>query len=354
MRMDDLTKTAMRPPLLLFAAASILLFSQALPGQLSRPPRGAALKRKDSQSNIPGLKIWQDNMTTLGKKWCDNKTYGFGWEADVWYYDGTRIYYQVADYTGDHSWDKCALHIAQQYRNYILTNNGKLPGWRVFPRGMRMAWERTHDESYKQAVILLSKNSAFAYRGGSPNDNGIRETAYIAEAYMEAEKVGEPRNPKLAQAAGYLIDDFKRIFVTGGYNIHQPFFDGLAAESLIQYYELTKDPKVPPAIKMMLDGDWEKAYDTKSHQLAYNPDPQGPTCSVGCGKFVPDISNLIAPAYAWYWRFSNDDVYRQRGDEIFGNAMHTDISYSGKIFSQNYRWSFDYVRWRSGGSMASQ
>ncbi|MDQ2710938.1 MAG: hypothetical protein M3Y72_06095 [Acidobacteriota bacterium] len=194
---------------------------------------------------------------------------------------------------------------------------------------------------------MLATNSAFAGGGGSPSDNGIRETAYIAEAYMEAERVGEPRNPKLAQAAGYLIDDFRRIFITGGYKIHQPFFDGLAAEALIEYYELVRDPRVPPAIKLMLDGDWA-AYDPKSHQLVYNPDPPGPTCSEGCRKYFPDLTNLIDPAYAWYWRYSGDDLYRQRGDEMFGNAMLTDISYSGKIFSQNYRWSFDYVRWRSG------
>ncbi len=49
---------------------------------------------------------------------------------------------------------------------------------------------------------------------------------------------------------------------------------------------------------------------------------------------------MIVPAYAWYWRYSGDDLYRERGDQMFGNAMNTDISYSGKTFSQNYRWSF--------------
>ena len=85
--------------------------------------------------------------------------------------------------------------------------------------------------------------------------------------------------------------------------------------------------------------------------MMYNTDPAGPTCSVSCQKYMPDLTNLVAPAYAWYWRFSDDDKYRKEADEMFEHALDTNIGYSGKIFSQNYRWSFDYVRWRSGGSM---
>ena len=109
-------------------------------------------------------------------------------------------------------------------------------------------------------MILLAKHSAFAVLGGHPSDKLIRETAFIVEAYLEAERVGEPRNPKLGQAAGYLLNDFQRLFATGGYKLHQPFFDGLAAEALIDYYEVTHDSRVPPAIKLMVDGLWDKGY----------------------------------------------------------------------------------------------
>jgi hypothetical protein len=301
----------------------------------------------------PGLAKWQNDMMSLGRKWCDGKTYGFGWEQDVWYYDGTRVYYQLADYTQDPFWNQCALNVARQYRDYVISNSGKIPGWRVFPRGLRMAWERTGDDSYKQAVILLATNSAFAWSAGNPSDAVIRETAYVAEAYMEAERVGQPRNPKLQQAARYLMNDFQRIFITGGYSLHQPFFDGLAAEALIDYYTLTGNPSVPPAIKLMLDGDWAKAYNQTTHQLAYNPDPTGPTCNTGCQSYVPDITNLLDPAYAWYWSYSQNDTYRQEADIMFGHALDTDIGYDGKIFSQNYRWTFDFVQWRTGISPAA-
>jgi Ricin-type beta-trefoil lectin domain-like/Ricin-type beta-trefoil lectin domain len=300
----------------------------------------------------PGLAKWQDEMITLGRTWCNGKTYAFGYEDDVWYYDGTRVYYQIADYTQDPSWNACALNVSHQYRDYVISNSGKIPGWRVFPRGLRMAWERTGDDSYKQAVILLATNSAFASTAGNPSDTVIRETAFVAEAYMEAERVGQPRNPLLAKAIGYLEADFQRIFVTGGYSLHQPFFDGLAAEALIDYYQLTGDASVPPAVKIMLDGDWAKAYNQTTHELAYNPDPPGPTCNTGCQGYVPDITNLLDPAYAWYWTISKDPTYLQEADIMFGNGLDTDISYSGKIFSQNYRWTFDYVQWRTGATPA--
>lgn len=296
----------------------------------------------------PGLSKWQNTMLTLGRKWCDGKTYGFGYEEDVWYYDGTRVYYQLADYTQDPFWNQCALNVAHQYRDYVISNSGKIPGWRVFPRGLRMAWERTGDPTYQQAVILLATKSAFAFTAGDPSDTVMRETAYVAEAYMEAERVGQPRNPLLAKAVGYLEADFQRIFVTGGYKLHQPFFDGLASEALIDYYDLTQDASVPPAIKLMLDGNWANAYNQTTHELAYNPDPPGPTCSVSCQGYVPDITNLLDPAYVWYWTISKDPTYLQEADTMFGNALNTDISYSGKIFSQNYRWTFDYVQWRTG------
>lgn len=328
-----------------------LLFLAVLPAMPAlRSHKKESVKKTKSGQDFPGLSVWQKNMTVLGRKWCNGKKYGFGWEADVWFYDGTRVYYQIADYTHDSSWNSCALNVAQQYRDYVLEHSGKIPGWRVFPRGMRMAWQRTGDDTYKQAVILLARNSAYAYKAGGASDTLIRETAYVVEAYLEAERVGEPRNPKLQTAVDYLLGDFQRIFVTAGYKINQPFFDGLAAEALIDYYIVTQDPKIPPAIKLMVDGLWAKGYDHDQHKLAYNPDPEGPTCTVGCGKYVPDLSNLISPAYAWYWRFSNDDVYRQRADQIFDHSMDTDIAYSGKIFSQNYRWSFDYVYWRGGGA----
>ena len=298
---------------------------------------------------IPGLKKWRQTMLTLGRRWCDpSKQFSFGWEGDVWYYDGARVYFQIEDYTGNHKWDECAMNIARQYRDFVVSRNGAVPGWRNFATGMRMAYERTHDESYKKAVLLMAANSPYARRGGAITDDLIRETAYALDMYVEAEKLGERRNPLAAQAAAYLLGDFEALFVRGNYTIHQTFFDGLAAEALIGYYELSHDASIPPAIKTMLDWLWDRGSDQKHGKLIYNPDPVGPRCKDYCQQYQTVTNNLIAPAFAWYYSLTGDVTYQQRGDVFFEHALDEDISYSGKIFSQNFRWSFDYVKWRGG------
>ena len=73
-----------------------------------------------------------------------------------------------------------------------------------------------------------------------------------------------------------------------------------------------------------------------------------------------NLNQLVAPAFAWYWKFSQDNTYLTRGDAMFSAGVlgagtnskasitDQDYSWSGKEFSLNYKWSFDYVRWRSG------
>src|ERR1035441_3232919 len=85
---------------------------------------------------IPSIDVWQQKMTSLGQQWCNpSEQMSFGYEPQIWYYDGGRTYFQIADYTGrPANWEPCALNIVGQYRDYVLSNNGALPGWRVFPR----------------------------------------------------------------------------------------------------------------------------------------------------------------------------------------------------------------------------
>ena len=120
---------------------------------------------------------------------------------------------------------------------------------------------------------------------------------------------------------------------------------GLMAEALIQYYEETKDPRVPPAIKAAADGLWARAWIPDGNGFYY--ESTNPT------KAAPDLNLLIAPAYAWLYRLTGDPVYQQRGDLIFQGGVEGAWLEQGKQFSQNYRWSFDYVKWRLHPDMDS-
>jgi hypothetical protein len=171
-------------------------------------------------------------------------------------------------------------------------------------------------------------------------------------AFIDAEKLGAPRHPHLLRYVDYLIGHYDQIFVSKTYSIHQTFYDGLAAEAMIDYYEFTGDPRIPPTIKIMLDWMYNTGWNKEKGKLIWNPDPLGPTCASSCQVYVTDLINLIVPSFAWYWSITGDPVYQERGDEIWSHALDSDISYSGKIFSQNYKWSFDYLRWRKGSSVA--
>jgi hypothetical protein len=119
----------------------------------------------------------------------------------------------------------------------------------------------------------------------------------------------------------------------------QPFMVGLLCEALIQYYEVTKDPRVPPAIKTALDGLWEWAWIQNDKAFFYQS-------SEKTNQGAPDLNLLIAPAYAWLYRMTGDPTYQRRADLVFEGGVEGAWLDGGKHFSQNYRWSFDYVKWR--------
>jgi len=289
---------------------------------------------------------WEANMFSLGAKWCKTDTVlSFGVESQVWYYDGARVYFQIADRTQDKKWEDCALWIAKQYRDYVIKANGGQPAYRLFPHGLEMAYRRTGDETYKQAVLLMAKNAPYAVSGGGVSTKLIRETAYVLNCYLAAERLGAGRHAQTERAVSQLLGHYSMLFDTHSYELHQTFFDGLAAEALIDWYEATGDLRVPAAIKRMLDWHWFEGWNGK--QLVYNPDPLGATCENSCGKYASELIALSMPAFGWYSRLTGDATYRERGDVMWSHMHDTDIAYTGKIFSQNYRWTFAYLSWRN-------
>jgi hypothetical protein len=322
-------------------------------------PRQAALPAKIP--DLPGLGVWRREMTDTGYLWCDPKArYGFGNEREVWYYDGAYVFFQVYDYTGKTKWKDCALNVASQFRDYVLSTDppGRIPPWRVFTQGLRRAYEATHDASYRRAVEALINNSAFARTDGSPEDAAIRETAYLLRGYTDAKLLGIPIDPERAQrAANYLIGIADILFAAEpmktNATIHEDFFDGLLAEALIYYYDnWVKDPRIPPTIAKLCDWVYAYLWDPKAKAMIYNPFPKntGPVrqCQEMCRESERTLMNLVIPAYFWYWRLTGDDAMRRRGDEMFAHALDDPIDDKGKSYSQNFKWSFDGVRWRTG------
>jgi hypothetical protein len=82
------------------------------------------------------------------------------------------------------------------------------------------------------------------------------------------------------------------------------------------------------------------------------------------------LNNLISPMYAWLYHKTGLSQYQTEGDEIWQHGILYDgaaggafnqigagngptAGNSGKVFSEGYYWSFDYVKWR-GATTPSQ
>jgi hypothetical protein len=80
-----------------------------------------------------------------------------------------------------------------------------------------------------------------------------------------------------------------------------------------------------------------------------DPEPAGTRCDVDCQKYTSsDLNNLLAPAFAWYWRLTGDDKYRERGDDLFSHEYDDNNPWNAKEWSQSFYWSWDFVAWREG------
>ncbi len=285
-------------------------------------------------------------MTTKGGTFCNaaNITSQGMYEGNVWFYDGIRVYYQIADYTGNASWNDCAGYVKNVFKPYVLATSG-IRGWRVFPHGLQMDYLRTGDTTSKDAAIRFATDSAYSKYGGGifpgvNDDDGLqRETAYLIHAYRIAGLMGQPKEALYAQSVDFLLGMIDQQFVSKTVSYTKPFYTGLVAEALIQYYEETHDPRIPPAIKVALDEIWSRSWISASNSFYYDSNSSPVVGS-------PDLNLLIAPAYAWIYKLTGDPVYQQRGDLIFEGGVKGAWLGGGKQFSQNYRWSFDYVKWR--------
>jgi hypothetical protein len=324
-------------------------------------------------------------MLTFGERQCHYFRQP-GWEGghgDT-YYDGARVFYQIADYLGDPKyngtpWVQCAQLAAVKYRDQVLSDKGAAP-WNNFSSGPRMYNQRAGDLLSKQTVHLLA-TSAFAADstrtgGGFNPDYGsrydmAREIAYAIKNHLDDEALGAPHRARFNELVNHAIKHYDQWFVSkqaqtnpipsqdGPIGI-QPFMVGLNMQALIAYYEKYQDPRIPSLIRLATDELYKLAWRPTGGGFYYNSG-----IGTGADQAEPGLNLLIAPAYAWMYKMTGETMYRDRGDEIFAAGVHythcasspdstcpgvTKGGYlwSGKQFNQQYVWSIDYVRWRQG------
>jgi hypothetical protein len=318
---------------------------------------------------IPELARWEAQMLTYGQRHCalyDDPTLTADQRLGATYYDAIRVFYQIADYTGNSAWNGCAAKARAVYRDaYVISNHGGVPGYWNFTTGLRMDWGRTGDALSKSAVVELSRNAAYA-ADATPLEwtegTGLsREVAYAILGYLNAEAVGEPRRARLGAHVDQALGHIDQWFISKSsrapvpFNEHpeaagqyylQPFMVGLTTQALIHYWEVTGDARVLPAIKTALDAIWERAWVPADEAFWYENWVPNPANPFPAKPGAPDLNLLIAPAFAWVYAQTGDTKYRDRGDQVFAGGVKGAWLDGAKQFNQNYMWSFSYVRWR--------
>jgi hypothetical protein len=287
---------------------------------------------------LPALTKYTNDMRNYGTQYC-NSTLSAGVESGVWYYDGILVYHKASKYLNDPTFiTSCAQNVKNMYIPYVVNNNGSLPGYRVFSQGLRRDFEVTGDTVSRKAAILLAKGLPLQWQVDQVSS---REVAYQILAMVDAERLGVARNPKLADLVNVALGHIDQWTMTKNGTYARPFMFALTSEALIRYYELTGDPRVIWYVKTGADWMWANTWVDASEAFRYTDR----VVSSGGTNPAPDLNNLIAPVYGWLYSVTGDETYRTQGDKIFSGGVKLAWLGNGKQYSQNYRWSFDYLTW---------
>jgi len=256
------------------------------------------------------------------------------------YYDAASIYYQIADYTKDASWNSCAQASEWVYRDNYLKASGAPAGYWNFAKGLAEDYKRTNDAVSLTAIDQLKNDAVFcrvsAWELGHIAENQYsREVSYCIVTYIEALKLGKPA-PNLplfiTTAKGHVNQWLSHS------DPLQPFMAALTAKALAQYYdEVQADSTIPPLVANLATETWTKWDATKKwfNYINWNGTDN-----------LTDLNLLIAPMYAWAYKKLGNSWYGARFDEIFASGVASAYLNSPKVFNQNYFWSMKGLAWR--------
>ena len=306
-------------------------------------------------------------------------------------YDGGRVYQQIADYdyntpgmpgyqnpAHNSHWKRCAQAVMDPFKNDIIATQGAiLIEPYLHPYGLEMNYLRTGDSSDLQAVKYTANGArwgiSYAY---VVTADSTRITSYILDSYLAAEMAGQPRNtaflPRTVDIVLGYMDQLRNLNFNDPNNQQfnaNPYMFGAAMEALINYYELDlvkgniPDARIPLEIKKTLDwlASSANAYIPSRHTTLYSfyDLPRDPNLVGGMLFEATELNDLLAPAYAWYWSQTGDAASLATGDDLFNHVFDSASFYNpygypdngwtwgAKEFNQVYKWSFDFVRWRT-------
>ena len=315
----------------------------------------------------PNLALWESNMKTYGAQHCQallNTSSSFDYKLAATYYDAQWVFYNIFDYTKDTKWLTCAQNAEAIYRDqYLFPNNAVVPGYWIFSEGLTRDYLYSGDTRSRDAAVLLSKNASYALDSAplswTADSTMSREVAYNMLAFMNAEILGQPRRTRLLDFKNQALGHMNQWFVTRNAPYIRPFMVGLTAHALINYADSIGDAQILPLLKTAADSMWNSMWLPTQNSFQYtNVDTALFSSSAfgyntGGKEAAPDLNLLIAPMYAWIYNKTGDIKYLNQADAIFNGGVTQSYLTNAKQFNQNYRWSFEYLKWRNRNAVAT-
>jgi len=295
---------------------------------------------------------WSVQMRDYGIRYCtllkNGTATGSEILADV-YYDAAHVYQQIQDYTQDPAWQDCIDAALKIYRDqYVLPNNGRVPGYWNFSDGLFRSYIENSDPISRNALLKLASDASYSNEqtpiGWTQPFTLSREVAYAIITYLNSEQIGSNHEIRLKGFVIQALGHLDQWFGTQSAPYVRSFMVGLTARALIRYWEKTGDQRIIAALSFSLNKLWDLNWVEADQAFRYQSTV---TDSTNDTKTAPDLNLLIAPAYAWVAYVTGDSEAARRADKIFASGVSNAYLERPKQFNQNYLWSFDYIRWRS-------
>ena len=306
-------------------------------------------------SNPPELELFVSQMIQYGEKHCKDitsDTLTFDQKLAATYYDSTWVYLNIKEYTNDDKWLDCAKASANLYANsYVLPNQGNIPGYWKFTRGLTGLHVRGLAET-KDAVVAVARRGAYALPTTPLADTQpstmSREVAYLILTALDAERLGEPLPAKYSAWVEQAYGHIDQWFVSKTAPYVRPFMVSLTAQALIEHSERFSNDHLRVLSALQISERGMRVLwipDKETFQYTDRATDSGGT------EPAHDLNLLIAPVYAYLHSHTiNDTEYLRFADAIFRGGVRNAYLFNGKQFNQNYRWSFKYLQWRGLGS----
>lgn len=290
---------------------------------------------------------------SIFQKWGDQYWEETGGQWGSTYYDRGLAWYAAWWRTGDVGYLERGHADVVNYRDeYVLPNNGAVPPRWANPEGLAIHYLLTGDDQSAYAISRMADilgrswiDDMLTTQYQDGRVQGRTVLVVLIASLIDAPAVRD-WSAETKQGIDAIIEWYE---VSGGdgtwdmksYCGGQANFQVAHAllEVLIRYYDLVEpDPRIPPIVKASLDYMWEW-WDESGQALSYLT----VSCDNGGTGAAPDLNLLSVPPFGWYYQYSGDATYRDRGDKLFEGGLWETYWSGKKQFNQSFMRSWRYL-----------